>query len=79
MPNYPIRQIAIGFGNVVDECYEQLDLFANVEDVEKEKMLQEALVSIRDKYGKNAALKGMSYLDKATMRMRNGLIGGHNA
>ena len=42
-------------------------------------MLQEALVSIRDKYGKNAALKGMSYLDKATMRMRNGLIGGHNA
>ncbi|MDD6525410.1 MAG: DNA repair protein [Firmicutes bacterium] len=79
VPNYPIRQIAIGFGNVVDECYEQLDLFANVEDVEKEKMLQEALVSIRDKYGKNAALKGMSYLDKATMRMRNGLIGGHNA
>lgn len=79
VPNYPIRQIAIGFGNVVDEIYEQLDLFADVEDVEKEKQLQTALVEIRNKYGKNAALKGMSYLDRSTMRIRNGLIGGHNA
>lgn len=78
-PNYPIRQIAIGFGNVKEECYEQLDLFVNLEDIEKEKRIQETLVSIRNKYGKNAALKGMNFLDKATARKRNGLVGGHNA
>lgn len=78
-PNYPIRQIAIGFGNVKDEYYEQLNLFVNQEDIEKEKRVQETLVSIRNKYGKNAVLKGMNYLDKATARKRNGLVGGHNA
>lgn len=78
-PDYPIRQIAISFGNVVNECYEQLDLFADYEDIEKEKRVQEALVSIKNKYGKNAVLKGMNLCDKATQRKRNGLIGGHNA
>ena len=78
-PNYPIRQIAISFGNVVNECYEQFDLFANYEDIEKEKRVQEALVSIKNKYGKNAVLKGMNFYDKATQIKRNGLVGGHNA
>lgn len=75
----PIRQLAIGFGNICNEIYEQYDLFADQAALEKEKKLQQALIEIRQRYGKNAALKGMSYLDKATMRMRNGLIGGHHA
>lgn len=78
-PNYPIRQIGISFGNVKDEIYEQFDLFANQEDIEKEKRVQETLVHIRNKYGKNAVLKGMNFYDKATQRKRNGLVGGHNA
>lgn len=78
-PAYPIRQIAISFGNVVNECYEQLDLFADYEEIEKEKRVQEALVSIKNKYGKNAVLKGMNLCDKATQRKRNRLVGGHNA
>lgn len=78
-PNYPIRQIAISFGNVVNEYYEQLDLFADYEQIEKEKRVQEALVTIKNKYGKNAILKGMNFCDKATQRKRNGLVGGHNA
>ena len=78
-PNYPIRQIGISFGNVKDEIYEQFDLFANQEDIEKEKRVQEAIVYIRNKYGKNAVLKGMNFYEKATQRKRNGLIGGHNA
>lgn len=78
-PAYPIRQIAISFGNVVNECYEQFDLFADYEDIEKEKRVQEALVSIKNKYGKNSVLKGMNLCDKATQRKRNGLVGGHNA
>lgn len=78
-PNYPIRQIGISFGNVKDEIYEQFDLFADQEDIEKEKRVQETLVHIRNKYGKNAVLKGMNFYEKATQRKRNGLVGGHNA
>lgn len=78
-PNYPIRQIGISFGNVKNENYEQFDLFADQEDIEKEKRVQEALVHIRNKYGKNAVLKGMNFYEKATQRKRNGLVGGHNA
>lgn len=78
-PNYPIRQIGISFENVKDEIYEQFDLFADQEDIEKEKRVQEALVHIRNKYGKNSVLKGMNFYEKATQRKRNGLIGGHNA
>ncbi len=78
---YPIRQIAISFGNIQDEHFEQYNLFelSNLEDIEKEKRLQETLVEIKNKYGKNAVLKGMNYLDKATQRKRNQLVGGHNA
>lgn len=77
--DYPIRQLAISFGNLKDEYYEQYDLFVNYEDIEKEKQLQNALVTIQNKYGKNSVLKGMNLLDKATQRKRNGLVGGHNA
>ena len=78
-PNYPIRQIAISFGNVINEAYEQYNLFTDIEDIEKEKRVQEALVEIKAKFGKNSVLKGMNYLEKATARKRNGLVGGHNA
>jgi DNA polymerase V len=34
---------------------------------------------IKKKFGKNAVLKGTNYLEGATMRERNGQIGGHKA
>lgn len=78
-PRYPIRHIGISFGNVRDEIYEQYDLFADQEQLEKEKKMQQTLVKIRNKYGKNAALKGMNFLSKATAKYRNTTIGGHKA
>lgn len=78
-PNYPIRHIGVSFGNVRDEIYEQYDLFADIEEIEKERKLQQKLVDIRNKFGKNAVLKGMNYLDKGTARYRNTTIGGHKA
>lgn len=78
-PRYPIRHIGISFGNVRDEIYEQYDLFADQEQLEKEKKMQQTLVKIRNKYGKNAALKGMNFLPKATAKYRNTTIGGHKA
>ena len=77
--DYPIRQIAISFGNLKDEYFEQYNLFTDMEDIDKERRLQQTLVFIQNKYGKNAVLKGMNFYDKATQRKRNTLIGGHNA
>ncbi|MCM1271968.1 MAG: DNA methylase [Clostridium sp.] len=72
------------------EVYEQLDLFTDYEMIEqkraqeeagleKERHLQEALLNIKKKYGKNAILKGTSYTEGATAKDRNAQIGGHKA
>lgn len=52
---------------------------ANAEKLEKEQNLQKTIVELKRKYGKNSVLKGMNFLEGATMRMRNGHIGGHKA
>jgi len=46
---------------------------------EKEEALQNAVLSVRKKYGKNAILKGTNFLEGSTMRDRNSQIGGHRA
>ena len=74
----------------VRQDVEQLDLFTDyeakdkqqAEDVtalEREKRQQQAVLSIKKKYGKNAILKGMSLEEGATARDRNSQIGGHKA
>lgn len=68
----------------------QLDLFADHEaqaqeasarreGKKKERHLQEALLAIKHRYGKNAILKGTNFADGATARERNNQIGGHRA
>lgn len=76
--NYPIRRINISL-TIMDEYYESYDLFTDFESLEKEKKLQKSLIEIKQKYGKNAILKGMNLYEKATTKQRNRLIGGHNA
>lgn len=70
----PIRRISIGFNNVLDEDYEQLDLFTNYEEIKKQRTIEQTVLEIKKKYGKNSILKGMNYLDGATTRKRNKLI-----
>ena len=48
-------------------------------ELEREKHRQEAIIRIKNRYGKNAILKGSSYLEGATARERNKQIGGHKA
>ena len=48
-------------------------------DVEKEKKMQQAVLDIKKKYGKNAVLRGTSFQEGATARSRNSQIGGHKA
>ena len=54
-------------------------LFTDTTKLEKEKKLQNAMLGLKKKFGKNAVLKGTNYLDGATMRERNQQIGGHKA
>ena len=62
-----------------DDGIYQLNLFTDTKKLEKEKKLQESMLDIRKRFGKNALLKVTSFLDGATMLERNGQIGGHKA
>ena len=75
---------------IPEEKAQQLDLFTDFEEKErkkkalkaaeeKERRLQRATLQIQDKYGKNAVLKGMNFLEGGTTIERNGQIGGHRA
>ena len=75
----PIRRFTVTYNNVVDEAYQQYDLFTNLEEVEKEHKIQKAMLDIKDKYGKNAILKGMNLQEGATTIERNKQIGGHKS
>ena len=91
--NLLIRRINLVAANVLPEqavqqelSFQQLDLFADTKKqeeeeakLEREKRRQQAVLSIRKKFGKNAILKGMNYEEGATTRDRNGQIGGHKA
>ena len=69
--------------------FEQLDFlsYANAEterekeaaELEREKRMQQAILGIKKKYGKNAILKGMNLEEGATAKDRNNQIGGHKA
>lgn len=75
-----VRRITIAANRVVkDEGILQVDLFTDTTKLEKEKQLQEVMLGLKKKFGKNAVLKGTNYLDGATMRERNKTIGGRKA
>lgn len=75
---YGIRQIGISYGGLVYEHCEQMSFFRDDKKEQREQHLQHAVVSIKERFGKNAVLRGMSFQQDATARIRNGLIGGHN-
>ncbi len=69
--------------------YRQLDLFSSLDDennkldydrevLKEENNLQNAMLKIKEKYGKNAILKGMDLEDGAMTISRNRQIGGHH-
>ena len=75
----PVHRINLGFNNIVDEMYQQYDLFTDPAELEREHRMQKAMLDIKEKYGKNAILKGMNLEKKATAIERNRQIGGHKS
>lgn len=85
-----IRKINICVGNLLREdkistSYEQLDFFTDIEEklkqdekLQKEKKLQETVIGIKNKYGKNAIIKAFNLEEGATTLSRNRQIGGHS-
>ncbi len=51
----------------------------DAEERAKERKMQEALLEIKAKFGKNAILKGLNFEEGATAMERNQQIGGHKA
>ena len=85
-----IRRVNISCNNIrEDRGSRQLNLFDMMKDesksrpqeevLEKDKKLQEAELAIKDKFGKNAILKGTNFKAEATTRERNMQIGGHKS
>lgn len=72
-----------------EDEYQQLDLFTDYEvqkkqaeeeeKSERERRMQEAMLSIKRKFGKNAVLKGMNLEEGTTAKDRDEQIGGHKA
>ena len=69
---------------------EQLDLFTDYEALaqqqqqerarlDKERRMQEAQLKIKQRFGKNAILRGLNFEEGATAKERNKQIGGHKA
>ena len=94
-PELLVRRINLTANHVIPEqeipqaeTNIQMDLFsvrssadadAESENLARERQRQKAVLKIRQKYGKNAILKGMNFQEGATTRDRNSQIGGHKA
>ena len=79
-----------GFSEMRTPTFEQMDLFTDyaARDAEREReqtellrenKMQQAMLDIKKKFGKNAILKGMNLQDASTMKERNRQIGGHKS
>lgn len=86
-----VRKVSICANHITDENKTesdnvQLDLFtdyskikAEEDALKKERSLQNAMLRIQKRYGKNAILKGTNLQDCATTVERNNQVGGHKA
>lgn len=91
--NLIVRRINITANNVISvmeaenkKTFEQIDLFTDYhkkdkeqQEEKKERNLQKAVIDIKNKYGKNAIIKGMNLQDAGTTIDRNNQVGGHKA
>ncbi|QMU08836.1 Y-family DNA polymerase [Levilactobacillus suantsaii] len=92
-PHYKIRKVTVSVGHVVAETAaaapysEQLALFGPtttpaVPDAaarHRERRVQESILQVQDRFGKDAIMRATDLLDGATFKKRNHEIGGHQA
>ena len=85
--NHVVSEISV---SAQDKTPQQLDLFTDYEALawqrqkeqakfDKERRIQEAQLRIKQRFGKNAILRGLNFKEGATAKERNQQIGGHKA
>ena len=85
-----VRRMNISCNNVHEDTgIRQMNMFDMVKEenksrpqeeiLEKDKKIQEAEIVIKEKFGKNAILKGTNLTKESTARERNRQIGGHKS
>ena len=79
LPDKMIRRVTLSYNDVREEAYQQYDLFTDQKALEREHQMQKAMLEIKDRYGKNAIVKGMNLQESATTMERNMQIGGHKS
>ena len=79
-PAYVIRRVCIICNDVMpDQGVLQLNMFEDVSKQIRNKAIQETMLDIRSRFGKNAILKGINFEEASTARVRNMQIGGHKS
>ena len=74
-----VRNVAVNYSGLVNESFELVSLFDDVEKIEKEERLQSAIDSIRDQFGFSSLLKANALESASRSIVRSKLIGGHSA
>ncbi len=90
-----IRRITVTANHIIDENdvpeeYMQLEFSSRVDEMikqqaeendrdKRERRLQDAVIDLKSRYGLNAVMKAVDYVEGATAIQRNGQIGGHQA
>jgi len=77
--HYAIRRVNLSCNRVVQEEYRQYNFLVDMEELERDRKAQKAMLEIKKKFGKNAILKGMNLEEHATTMERNRQIGGHKS
>ena len=90
-PQLLVRRLTVGAQNVLPEDQahsqpRQMELFTDhaaeqeeLRKLEREHKMQQTMLDIKRKFGKNAILKGLNLQKGATATQRNSRIGGHSA
>ena len=79
VPGCKVKRVGISCNVLRREGGEQLSLFADPEQSGRDRRLQQAVLSVKKRYGKNSLLRGMNFEESATGRERNMQIGGHKS
>lgn len=75
----PIRRVSLTCNGVVNEGYQQYDLFTDYGALERDRKMQKATLEIKRRFGRNALVRGMDLQDAGTTMERNRQIGGHKS
>ena len=82
-PDTPVRRIYLSCNNLTEETgirqMSFLEDSADDEMLKKNRKVQETMLQLKEKFGKNAVFRAMDLREEATARQRNMQIGGHRS